>query len=103
MISNLPIRIATRGSRLALHSMQDVPVELPSELHMSSVLAPDDPRDCLRAPRHGGLRALPARAVIGTSSLRRRSQILSRGDRMRDAVVSPPPRCPPFGHILFAA
>ena len=77
-IKELEQALLAHTADLAVHSMKDVPVELPPELHIPSVLARDDPRDCLLAPRHGGFRALPARAVVGTSSLRRRSQILSR-------------------------
>jgi hydroxymethylbilane synthase len=60
---------------LAVHSMKDVPVELPPELHIPVVLAREDPRDCLVAPRFGRLTQLPTGAVVGTSSLRRRSQL----------------------------
>lgn len=60
---------------LAVHSMKDVPVELPAELHIPVVLSREDPRDCLVSARAGGLAALPPGAVVGTSSLRRRSQL----------------------------
>ncbi|MBI2802462.1 MAG: hydroxymethylbilane synthase [Gammaproteobacteria bacterium] len=62
-------------AEVAVHSMKDVPVELPMSLHIPVLLTRDDPRDCLLAPRAGQLRALPANAIIGTSSLRRRSQL----------------------------
>jgi hydroxymethylbilane synthase len=60
---------------LAVHSMKDVPVDLPDGLHIACVLAREDPRDCLLAPNGGGLAALRQGAVVGTSSLRRRSQL----------------------------
>ena len=60
---------------VAVHSMKDVPVELPVSLHIPVLLTRDDPRDCLLAPRAGQLCALPANAILGTSSLRRRSQL----------------------------
>lgn len=59
---------------LAVHSMKDVPVELPPELHITCVLKREDPRDCLLAPG-GDLSSLPQGAIVGTSSLRRRSQL----------------------------
>lgn len=62
---------------LAVHSMKDVPVELPPGLHIPVVLTREDPRDCLVSPVSGGLPALPLGAVVGTSSLRRRSQLLA--------------------------
>lgn len=60
---------------LAVHSMKDVPVALPATLHIPVVLAREDPRDCLIAACP--LAALPLGAVVGTSSLRRRSQLLA--------------------------
>lgn len=60
---------------LAVHSMKDVPVELPPELHIACTLRREDPRDCLVTRGGGDLAALPPGAVVGTSSLRRRSQL----------------------------
>jgi hydroxymethylbilane synthase len=55
----------------AVHSMKDVPAELPPGLVVTCVPAREDAHDVLIAPRHGRLDALPAGARIGTSSLRR--------------------------------
>ena len=60
---------------LAVHSMKDVPVDLPDGLHIACVLSREDPRDCMLARHGGGLDTLPQGAVVGTSSLRRRSQL----------------------------
>jgi hydroxymethylbilane synthase len=60
---------------LAVHSMKDVPVELPPDLHIAALLSREDPRDCLLARNGGDLAALPPGAIVGTSSLRRRSQL----------------------------
>jgi len=60
---------------LAVHSMKDVPVELPPELHIPCTLQREDPRDCLLTRSGGDLSSLPPGAVVGTSSLRRRSQL----------------------------
>ncbi|HSL68869.1 MAG TPA: hydroxymethylbilane synthase, partial [Longimicrobiales bacterium] len=68
---------------LAVHSLKDVPTALADGLELSAVLERVDPRDALVvAPgRPKSLRALPAGARIGTSSLRRRAQLLAlRGD-----------------------
>jgi hydroxymethylbilane synthase len=61
---------------LAVHSLKDVPTTLPDGLRLSAVLERADPRDALLT---GGkrLRELPAGATVGTTSLRRRAQILS--------------------------
>jgi len=60
---------------IAVHSMKDVPVELPAPLHIPVVLEREDPRDCLVSMNHPALKALPQSACVGTSSLRRRSQL----------------------------
>jgi hydroxymethylbilane synthase len=77
-IKELEQALLTDTADLAVHSMKDVPVELPDPLYIAAVLAREDPRDCLLAPRFGDVAALGANAVIGTSSLRRRSQLAAR-------------------------
>lgn len=60
----------------AVHSVKDLPSELPNGLSVGTLAARSDPRDALVA-RHGlNLATLPENAVIGTSSLRRRAQLL---------------------------
>jgi hydroxymethylbilane synthase len=60
----------------AVHSVKDLPSELPRGLSVGMLAARSDPRDALVA-RHGlNLATLPEKAVIGTSSLRRRAQLL---------------------------
>ncbi len=60
---------------LAVHSLKDLPVELPDGLRIGAVPAREDARDAL-VSRHGQpLAALPARARLGTSSLRRQLQL----------------------------
>jgi hydroxymethylbilane synthase len=60
----------------AVHSVKDLPSELPKGLSVGMLAARSDPRDALVA-RHGlNLATLPERAAIGTSSLRRRAQLL---------------------------
>jgi len=63
------------GADLAVHSMKDVPVDLPDGLHIACVLSREDPRDSLLARDGGVLASLPRGAIVGTSSLRRRSQL----------------------------
>ena len=68
---------------VAVHSMKDVPVELPSGLHLPIIMARADPRDALVSMRIGGLDALPTGAVVGTSSLRRRCQLAAHRPDLR--------------------
>ncbi|HUK56692.1 MAG TPA: hydroxymethylbilane synthase [Nitrospiria bacterium] len=60
---------------LAVHSMKDVPAVLPEGLHLAAITRREDPRDVVIARSGKRLMDLPRRARIGTSSLRRQSQI----------------------------
>jgi hydroxymethylbilane synthase len=61
----------------AVHSMKDVPMELPDGLVLGAVPRREDPADLLLSVRWPDLASLPAGARVGTSSLRRQAQILS--------------------------
>nr|WP_207222067.1 hydroxymethylbilane synthase [Pigmentiphaga kullae] len=63
---------------LAVHSLKDVPVDLAPEFALSTIMEREDPRDALVSARYAELADMPAGAVIGTSSLRRESQIRAR-------------------------
>lgn len=60
---------------LAVHSLKDLPTEQPEGLVIGAVTARVDPRDCLVSPRYRSIFDLPAGAVVGTSSLRRKAQL----------------------------
>jgi len=60
---------------LAVHSMKDVPTEIPEGLTFAAITRREDPRDCLISRKGGTLRTLREGARIGTSSLRRQAQI----------------------------
>ena len=60
---------------LAVHSMKDVPALLPPGLCLGAFLPGEDPRDALVSNSHASLDALPAGAVVGSSSLRRQAQL----------------------------
>ncbi len=60
---------------IAVHSMKDVPVELPQGLHLAVILERGDPRDAFVSNNYINLEELPMGAVLGTSSLRRQCQI----------------------------
>lgn len=61
---------------LAVHSMKDVPVELPEGLTIAAICKREDVRDALLSTSGATLRDLPAGARVGTSSLRRKAQLL---------------------------
>lgn len=60
---------------IAVHSMKDVPVEFPDGLHLTVICQREDPRDAFVSNTFKTLEELPQGAILGTSSLRRQSQI----------------------------
>jgi hydroxymethylbilane synthase len=60
---------------IAVHSMKDVPANLPEAFEIAAVLEREDPRDALVSPQYFTLTEIPADGIIGTSSLRRQAQI----------------------------
>ncbi len=74
-IKELEDALLDRRTDLAVHSMKDVPTEIPAGLAFPAVCKREDVRDCLIARDGLGLRDLPHGARVGTSSLRRQSQL----------------------------
>jgi hydroxymethylbilane synthase len=64
-------------AHLAVHSLKDVPMELPAGFALAAVWEREDPRDAFVSNRHASLAELPEGAVVGTSSLRRVVQLLA--------------------------
>ncbi|HET9645138.1 MAG TPA: hydroxymethylbilane synthase [Burkholderiaceae bacterium] len=62
-------------AQLAVHSLKDVPMDLPAGFVLAAVLEREDPRDALVSSRHESLLDLPEGACVGTSSLRRVAQL----------------------------
>ena len=60
---------------LAVHSMKDVPAQLPDGLILTAFLPGEDPRDAFVSNQYDGLDALPQGAIVGTASLRRQAQL----------------------------
>jgi len=66
---------------MAVHSMKDMPTELPDGLEICCMLAREDPSDAFMSTRFGRFSELPQDAVVGTASLRRGAQVKRlRGD-----------------------
>jgi len=61
---------------IAVHSMKDVPVEFPEGLHLAVICEREDPRDAFVSNKFSQLDDLPDGAIVGTSSLRRQSQLM---------------------------
>ena len=63
---------------LAVHSAKDVPMRLPQGFCLAAFTAREDPRDCLVSNVSASLEALPSGSIVGTSGLRRESQLRER-------------------------
>jgi hydroxymethylbilane synthase len=74
-VKELELALARGEADLAVHSMKDVPAELPAEFTVAAITAREDPRDAFVSVRFASLPELPAGSVVGTSSLRREAQI----------------------------
>ncbi len=74
-------------AEIAVHSMKDLPAELAAGLVVGAVPVREDPRDALCSPKYGSLAALPARAKVGTSSLRRAAQLKALRPDLRIEIV----------------
>lgn len=74
-VKELEQALADGHADLAVHSMKDVPMQLPEGFSMAAIGEREDPHDALVSLHYPTLEALPAGAVVGTSSLRRQSQL----------------------------
>ncbi len=70
-VKELELALEEGRAHIAVHSLKDVPMELPEGFALACVMEREDPRDAFVSPRHASLDALPQGAVVGTSSLRR--------------------------------
>ena len=76
-VKELETALEQGQAHLAVHSLKDVPMELPAGFVLGAVLEREDPRDAFVSPRHRRLEDLPQGACVGTSSLRRAAQLLA--------------------------
>ena len=77
-IKELEVAMAEDRADLAVHSLKDVPMEVPEGFVLAAIDAREDPRDAFVSNRHATLDALPSAAIVGTSSLRREAQLRER-------------------------
>jgi hydroxymethylbilane synthase len=81
-VKELEVAMSEGRAQLAVHSMKDVPADLPDGFLLAAILEREDPRDALVSTRYAGLADLPDGAVVGTSSLRRQAQLAERFPRL---------------------
>ena len=77
-VKELEVALEAGQADLAVHSMKDVPMELPPGFELAVIGEREDPRDAFVSNRHARLSELPPGSVVGTSSLRREAQLRAR-------------------------
>ena len=82
-VKELEQGLLDRSADIAVHSMKDVPAELPEGLHLGAILERHDPRDAFISNGYASFDELPQGAVVGTASLRRQCQLLARRPDLR--------------------
>jgi hydroxymethylbilane synthase len=81
-VKELEDALAAGSADIAVHSMKDVPMELPSGFAIAAITERADPRDAFVSNQYADFAALPGGGRVGTSSLRRESQIRARFPRL---------------------
>ncbi len=74
-VKELEVALEEGRAHLAVHSLKDVPMELPAGFVLAAVLQREDPRDALVSNHFDSVATLPHGALVGTSSLRRVTQL----------------------------
>ena len=70
-VKELEVALEEGRADIAVHSLKDVPMDLPEGFELACVMEREDPRDAFVSPQYASLHELPEGAVVGTSSLRR--------------------------------
>ena len=76
-VKELETALLENEADIAVHSMKDVPMDFPEGLGLYCICEREDPRDAFVSTTYASLEALPQGAVVGTSSLRRQTQLLA--------------------------
>lgn len=77
-VKELETAMAEGRAHIAVHSVKDVPMNLPEGFRLAAIGKREDPRDAFVSNTYASLDALPIRARVGTSSLRRECQLRAR-------------------------
>lgn len=76
-VKELETALQNNEADIAVHSMKDVPMEFPEGLFLPIICEREDPRDAWVSNTYPSLASLPQKSTVGTSSLRRQSQLLA--------------------------
>ncbi len=82
-VKELETALEEGRAHLAVHSLKDVPMELPPGFELAAILEREDPLDAFVSNHYPNLQALPQGACVGTSSLRRVVQLLAQRPDLR--------------------
>ncbi len=77
-VKELEAALESGSADIAVHSLKDVPMNLPEGFMLACIAEREDPRDAFVSNNHATLETLPAGSIVGTSSLRRESQLRAR-------------------------
>lgn len=77
-VKELETALLENQADIAVHSMKDVPMSFPEGLGLYCICEREDPRDAFVSNTYQSLEQLPAGSIVGTSSLRRQAQLLSK-------------------------
>lgn len=77
-VKELETALLENEADIAVHSMKDVPMDFPEGLGLFCICEREDPRDAFVSNTYESLDALPKGSIVGTSSLRRQAQLLTR-------------------------
>jgi hydroxymethylbilane synthase len=82
-VKELELALESGQADIAVHSMKDMPMNLEAGFSIAAITQREDPRDAFVSNDHRDLESLPPGSVVGTSSLRRESQLRARFARLR--------------------
>jgi hydroxymethylbilane synthase len=85
-VKELEEALLNKQADFAVHSMKDMPAEIPDGLTLETIFARQNPLDAFVSNQFPTLKSLPQKAIVGTSSLRRASQLLAQRP---DLVIEP--------------
>ena len=85
-IKELEQALLAKKADLAVHSMKDLPMDIPDEFQLTAITERGDPRDAFISNNFDSLDDMPKGTIIGTSSLRRQSQIKAK---YPDLIIEP--------------
>jgi hydroxymethylbilane synthase len=77
-VKELETALLENEADIAVHSMKDVPMDFPEGLGLFCICEREDPRDAFVSNTYASLDELPEGSIVGTSSLRRQAQLLTR-------------------------